>query len=57
MVGLIGLATMVALVWLLDFSMANESDAERRRIARSGTASFTDAVGQDQDGKGTRVAA
>ncbi|MDE3226260.1 MAG: hypothetical protein KGO52_15215 [Nitrospirota bacterium] len=57
MVGLIGLATMVALVWLLDFSMANESDAERRRIARSGTSSFADAVGQDQGGEGTRVAA
>ena len=36
MVEIIGLATMVALIWLLDWSMAGESDAERRRLAASG---------------------
>jgi hypothetical protein len=32
MIEIIGLATMVALIWLLDWSMAGESDAERRRL-------------------------
>lgn len=36
MVEIIGLATMVALIWLLDWSMAGESDSERRRLAASG---------------------
>lgn len=36
MVELIGLVTMAALIWLLDFGMANESDAERRRLSMSG---------------------
>ena len=36
MVEIIGLATMVALIWLLDWSMAGESDAERRRLTASG---------------------
>jgi len=31
MVEIIGVATIVALCWLLASSMANESDAERRR--------------------------
>jgi len=31
MVEIIGLATLVALVWLLAFAMKTESDAERRR--------------------------
>ena len=36
MVELIGLVVMAALIWLLDFGMANESDAERRRLSMSG---------------------
>lgn len=35
MVEIIGLVTMVALVWLLAWSMAGESESERRRIAMS----------------------
>jgi hypothetical protein len=35
MVEIIGLATIVALSWLLAFSMATESDAEKRRLSRS----------------------
>ena len=33
MVEIIGLVTMGALVWLIAWSMANESDAERRRLS------------------------
>lgn len=36
MVEIIGLTTMAALIWLLDWSMAGESEAERRRLAASG---------------------
>jgi hypothetical protein len=36
MVELIGVATMVALVWLLDWSMAGESDSEHRRLEAAG---------------------
>jgi len=59
MVELIGVATIVALVWLLDFSMANESEAERRRLGRLGASSGADddAVGRQQGDEGTRVAA
>lgn len=60
MVELIGLATMVALVWLLDFSMANESDAERRRLAQPGASPLADGGEQERGGEGgggTRVAA
>lgn len=32
---IIGLGTMVALVWLLAWSMAGESESEKRRIAAS----------------------
>ncbi|MCC2642503.1 MAG: hypothetical protein K0S45_2916 [Nitrospira sp.] len=35
MVEIIGLGTMVALVWLLAWSMAGESESEKRRIASS----------------------
>ena len=35
MVEIIGLVTMVALVWLLAWSMAGESESERRRISTS----------------------
>lgn len=35
MVEIIGLGTMVALVWLLAWSMAGESDSEKRRISKS----------------------
>ena len=34
MVEIIGVATFVALSWVLAASMANESDAEKRRRAR-----------------------
>ena len=34
MVELIGVVTIVALNWVLASSMANESDAEKRRCAR-----------------------
>ncbi len=47
MVELIGLVTMAALIWLLDFGMANESDAERRRRSmpgREGVTPLADAV-------------
>jgi hypothetical protein len=33
MVEIIGLGTIVALVWLLAWSMAGESESEKRRIA------------------------
>ena len=36
MVEIIGLATVVAMSWLLAFAMANESDAEKRRRALPG---------------------
>lgn len=35
MVEIIGFGTMVALVWLLAWSMAGESDSEKRRISQS----------------------
>lgn len=35
MIEIIGLVTMGALVWVLAWSMANESDAERRRLSAS----------------------
>lgn len=34
MVEIIGIATMVALSWLLASSMANESESEQRRLSR-----------------------
>ncbi len=48
MVELIGLVTMAALIRLLDFGMANESEAERRRLSlsgREGVAPSADAIG------------
>ena len=36
MVEIIGLVTISALVWVLAWSMAGESDAERRRIGSAG---------------------
>ncbi len=35
MVEIIGLGTMIALVWLLAWSMAGESESEKRRIGAS----------------------
>ncbi len=35
MVEIIGLVTMGALAWLIAWSMANESEAERRRVSTS----------------------
>lgn len=34
-VEIIGVGTMIALVWLIAWSMAGESESERRRIASS----------------------
>lgn len=34
-VEIIGMGTMIALVWLIAWSMAGESESERRRIASS----------------------
>jgi hypothetical protein len=57
MVELIGLVTMAALIRLLDFGMANESEAERRRLTRQGASPFAEMVGPQGDVVGTRVAA
>lgn len=60
MVALIGLITMGALVWVLHVGMANESDAERRRLARLGLPPGDETAGRaqhEQDGTGARVAA
>lgn len=48
-VEIIGLGTMVALVWLLAWSMAGESESEKRRNAASpdGARSF-DTVAHDR---------
>lgn len=35
MVEIIGLGTMVALVWLIAWSMAGESESEKRRVEMS----------------------
>ena len=35
MVEIIGLGTMVALVWLIAWSMVGESESEKRRISQS----------------------
>ena len=42
MVEIIGLGTMGALVWLIAWSMANESDAERRRLPASAEPRWSD---------------
>lgn len=58
MVEIIGIATIVALVWLLDASMANESDAEQRRLSGlSVPPPGTDLRGAATSGKGKRAAA
>ncbi|MBM4134757.1 MAG: hypothetical protein FJ245_13440 [Nitrospira sp.] len=63
MVELIGLVTMAALIRLLDFGMANESEAERRRLSmsgREGVAPLADAIGAQPErdrSAATRVAA
>lgn len=60
MVEVIGLVTIGALVWVLHGSMANESDAERRRLARLCASPCAAMVGQEgQEGTvtGTRAAA
>jgi len=45
MVEIIGLGVMSALVWLLAWSMAGESDSERRRISMSrGSDRFADTI-------------
>jgi len=55
MVLVIGVLTMVALCWLLAASMANESEAEKRRLSTFTTRSGT---GQEGDaGSATRHAA
>ncbi len=54
MVELIGLTTLVALVWLLAFGMKTESDAERRRLS---TGSHPLANRQKSPDSGTKHAA
>jgi steroid 5-alpha reductase family enzyme len=45
MVEIIGVVTIIALTWLLASSMANESEAEKRRCARmTGFAATQDKV-------------
>ena len=46
-VEVIGLGTMVALVWLIAWSMAGESESEKRRLASSpdSSRSFETAAG------------
>ena len=47
MVEIIGFGTMVALVWLLAWSMAGESESEKRRLGSSAAAgSNVDAIAQ-----------
>jgi hypothetical protein len=41
MVEIIGLGTMVALVWLIAWSMAGESESEKRRIISSLQGSYS----------------
>ncbi len=47
-VEIIGLGTMIALVWLIAWSMAGESESEKRRVASSpeGGHSFKTATGE-----------
>lgn len=47
-VEIIGVGTMIALVWLIAWSMAGESESERRRTASSpdGAPSFGTAAGE-----------
>ena len=55
MVEMIGLATMSALVWLLAWSMATESDEEKRR--ETGARRNERIVGAEQNGQQARHAA
>jgi len=55
MVEIIGVLTLIALTWLLASSMANESDAEKRRCARM--ALFTAAQDKPPAGFSTKDAA
>lgn len=55
MVEIIGVMTIIALTWLLASSMANESDAEKRRCARM--AVFTTARDTPLAGFATKDAA
>jgi hypothetical protein len=58
MVEIIGFVTMVGLVWLLDFALVTESEAEERRIAGNPFGSFgRDGNGVQKGAKGKRVAA
>jgi hypothetical protein len=48
MVEIIGLGTMVALVWLIAGSMAGESESEKRRVAKAReNARFTEPGARD----------
>ncbi|MEK6631952.1 MAG: hypothetical protein AABY94_01435 [Nitrospirota bacterium] len=48
MVEIIGLGTMVALVWLIAWSMAGESESEKRRVAKAReSARFTEPGARD----------
>jgi uncharacterized protein YggE len=44
MVEIIGLVVMGALVWLLAWSMAGESESEKRRISMSGEGDFVETL-------------
>ena len=55
MVEIIGVLTIIALTWLLAFSMANESEAEKRRCARM--AGFTAAQDKSPSTFATKSAA
>jgi hypothetical protein len=55
MVEIIGLGTMVALVWLIAWSMVGESESEKRRISQSPeSGGFVESVASQT---GTRYAA
>lgn len=57
MVEIIGLTTISALVWLLAWSMAGESDAERKRSLNLRDQSFSSLGGEAQKEKPFKVAA
>ncbi|HSN05669.1 hypothetical protein ACO9S2_13120 [Nitrospira sp. NS4] len=57
MVEIIGLTTISALVWLLAWSMAGESDAERKRSLNLRDQSISGLGGEGQKEKSFKVAA
>ncbi|MCE3223503.1 MAG: hypothetical protein K0S58_1683 [Nitrospira sp.] len=55
MVEMIGFGTMVALVWLLVWSMSGESESEKRRLGSSATGGSN--IGTGMQGTRSRHAA